>query len=128
MSIEQSVPNDIPTTKEELIIKIKSWLEIDEKMRAHQREIKRLRSEKKSAENILMSTMKSNDIDCFDINGGKLVYTQTNVRVPLSKKILKSALEEFFKDDKGTIVQDLGLFIMDSRGSTVKEGIKRKGN
>ena len=40
--------------------------------------------------------MKSNEIDCFDINDGKLVYTQNKVKTPLSKKHLMSALMNYY--------------------------------
>ena len=35
----------------------------------------------------LVNIMKENEIDCFDISDGKLMYTKSKVKQALSKKI-----------------------------------------
>ena len=71
--------------------------------------------------------MKDNEIDCFDINDGKLVYTQNKVKTPLSKKHLMSALMNYYKDDAKS-AEEVSNFIMESREEKVKESIRRKIN
>ena len=72
-----------------------------------------------------MEFMKSKEIDCFDINDGKLVYKQNKVKTPLSKKHLLSALMNYYKDDPKA-AEEVSNFIMESREEKVKESIQRK--
>ena len=37
--------------------------------------------------------MKQNEIDCFDINSGKIVYCKNKTKAPLNKKTLLETLE-----------------------------------
>ena len=69
--------------------------------------------------------MKENDIDCFDITNGKLIYTKKKTKSPLSKKHLLQALSAFFKDDKET-VSKISNYILDTRETKIKENIRRK--
>ena len=69
--------------------------------------------------------MKSNDISCFDISDGKLMYTQNKVKSALSKKHLIKSLTEWFKDDP-TQIGNLTKHILNSREEKIKENIKRK--
>jgi hypothetical protein len=69
--------------------------------------------------------MKNNKIDCFDINGGALVYKKSTVKKAINAKTLLEALQNYYKNDV-TIAQDLTKHIMDSRQEQVKETIKRK--
>lgn len=69
--------------------------------------------------------MKSNDIQCFDISDGKLMYTQNKVKSALSKKHLIKSLTEWFKDDPSKI-GELTKHILESREEKIRENIKRK--
>ena len=62
--------------------------EIDNEIKAGQKRLKELRQEKKQVTSVLVEVMKQNEIDCFDINDGKLVYKQNK-----QNKILESSLE-----------------------------------
>jgi hypothetical protein len=68
--------------------------------------------------------MKSNNIDCFDINEGALVYKKNTVKKPINSKTLLSSLQNYYKDSN--IAEDLTKYIMNNREETVKETIKRK--
>ena len=70
----------------ELVNNIKNWLGIDDEIKKLQKEIKNLRMKKKLFTQNLVTIMKDNDIDAFDINDGKLLYTKTNIKTPISKK------------------------------------------
>ena len=69
--------------------------------------------------------MKSNNIDEFDINNGKLIYTKSKSKAPLSKKHLLNSLTDFYKNDV-EMADQLTKFIMDSRLEVTKEQIKHK--
>lgn len=111
--------------KNELISNVKNWIEIDNDIKELQKVIKEKRNEKKLYTGKLVEIMKSNDIDCFDMKSGKLIYSRRTVKAPLSKKHLFNSLNEYFKNNKD-IIEELGQFILDSRVEKVRENIKRK--
>lgn len=114
-------------TKEQLVNNIKEWIKIDNEIIQLKNEIKERNNKKKMLTSDLMGVMKSNQIDCFDINGGALVYKQSKVKKPLSGKTLLAALQNYYKDDVKT-AEDLTKHILDSREEKVNEKICRKIN
>lgn len=113
-----------PETKAQLVQYIKSWIEVDNDMRKLQKDMKTLRDNKKALTDALVSVMKSNEIDVFDINDGKLVYSKTKVKVPINKTNLFAALMQHYNDEEAA--KKLSEFIMDSRQEKIKESIRRK--
>jgi hypothetical protein len=69
--------------------------------------------------------MKSNAIDCFDINGGALIYKQKKTRRTISGKFLLSQLEEYYKDQPD-LAKEITKKVLDNRVEVVKDEIKRK--
>ena len=110
---------------QELINNIKNWINVDNEIKKLQKNIKSLREEKKKFTINLVDIMKKNDIDAFDINDGKLLYTRNKIKTPLSKKHLISSISKFFDDDTTTI-DNLCNFILNTREEKIKENIKRK--
>jgi hypothetical protein len=90
-------------------------------------EIKERNNKKKTLTESLVSVMKTNEIDCFDINDGALVYKKNKVKKPINGKTLLSALQNYYKTDP-KIAEDLVKHVMDSREEQIKETIKRKVN
>ena len=113
-----------PETKAQLVQFIKSWIEVDNEMRKLQKEMKTLRDNKKTLTDALVNVMKSNEIDVFDINDGKLVYAKTKVKAPINKTTLFGALMQHYNDEDAA--KKLSEFIMDSRQEKLKESIRRK--
>ena len=111
--------------KEVLIENIREWLQIDNELKELQRAAKERRQRKKELTSNLVDIMKTNEIDCFDIKDGKLIYSRNKTRAPLSKKHLLSALTVFYKDDPKK-VSDLSSYILNSREEKIKETIRRK--
>jgi len=71
--------------------------------------------------------MKVNEIDCFDITDGKLLYTKNKVKQALSKKHLLSALSVYFENDQNKEkAKDIAKFVLESREIKVKENIRHK--
>jgi hypothetical protein len=112
-------------TKEELVTNIKEWIKIDTEISTLQNEIKERKNKKKQLSELLMTTMKKNSIDCFDITGGSLIYKKNKVKKPLNSKTLMSTLKAYFESTP-TKAEELTKFIMDNREEQVKETIKRK--
>lgn len=112
-------------TKEQLVNNIKEWIKLDNEIAELKSEIKERTNKKKSLTENLVSVMKSNSIDCFDINGGGLVYKKNKVKKPINGKTLLSALKNYYKTDPN-IAEDLTKHIMDNREEQIKETIKRK--
>jgi len=84
-------------TKEELVANIKEWIKNDTEISTLQKELKIRRNNKKMLTDALMTTMKSNNIDCFDINGGSIIYKKTTTKKPLNAKALILALQNYYK-------------------------------
>jgi len=114
-------------SKQELVTLIKEWISCDNKIKQIQKIAKETRAEKKILTDTLVSVMKDNEIDCFDINNGKLVYKQNKTKKPLSKKHLLASLLTYFSNDP-KIAEEVSNFIMESREENIKETIHRKGS
>jgi len=113
--------------RERLIDNVKQWIDLDEELKLLRKKARQLRENKKELTSSLVSIMKDNDIDCFDINDGQLIRTTRQVKTPLSKKHLLISLAQYFQNDP-KVVKELGGFIMNSRTSKTKEDIRRKIN
>jgi hypothetical protein len=114
-------------TKEQLVTNVKEWIKIDTEISQLKAEIKERNIKKKSLTETLVITMKNNAIDCFDINGGALVYKKSTLKKPINGKTLLTALQNYYQSDPNK-AEDLTKHILDSRQEQVKETIKRKIN
>jgi hypothetical protein len=112
-------------TKEELIGNIREWIKIDNDLNNLKKEIKNKTTQKKILTDNLVNVMKVNSIDCFDINGGALVYSQRKTKKAISGKYLLLQLEKYYKDQPD-VAKDLTQHLLDNREENVKEDIKRK--
>ena len=115
------------STKEELITVIRSWVKNDNDIKQHQNALKQKKNEKKELTTQLVNIMKTNEIDCFDVNGGKIMYTKTKTKQAVSKKMLLTTLADYFKDDDETALQ-VANHILESRVEKITESIRRKDN
>jgi len=112
-------------TKEQLIKYVKGWIQMDNEIKEFQKGIKERRDKKKEVTDKLLHIMKDNEIDCFDINGGQLVYSTTKVKAPLNKNTLMTALFKYYQNDQNE-AQKLVEFLMETREEKLKESIRRK--
>jgi hypothetical protein len=112
-------------TKEQLVTNIKEWIKIDTEISQLKAEIKDRTNKKKTLTENLVTVMKTNKIDCFDINGGALVYKANKVKKPINGKSLLAALSNYYKSDP-KIAEDITKHVMDSREEQIKETIKMK--
>lgn len=112
-------------TKEQLMSAVKEWVIIDNKLREHQKIVKTYKEKQKEMSFKLMDTMKNNEIECFDLKNGSLVYKKNKVKKPLNKQTLFNILGTYFQGNQNT-ADELGKFILDNRQVIVKESIQRK--
>jgi hypothetical protein len=112
-------------TKEQLVNNIKEWIKIDSEIAQLKTEIKDRNNKKKLITGDLVNVMKTNQIDCFDINGGSLVYKKNVVKKPINGKSLMTILQNYYKNQP-QVAEDLTKHILDNREEKVNETIRRK--
>ena len=112
-------------TKEQLVTNIKEWIKLDGEISKLRAEMKEKTNTRKQLTNDLVNVMKNNSIDCFDINGGALVYKKNKVKKPINGKTLLNVLKNYYKEQP-QVAEDLTKHIMDSREEQIKETIRRK--
>jgi hypothetical protein len=112
-------------TKDELIANIKEWIKIDNEITKLKSEVKDKTNKQKVLTDSLVTIMKGNSIDCFDINGGALVYKKKKTKKTISGKFLLAQLEEYYKDQP-EIAKEITKKVLDNRVEVFKDEIKRK--
>jgi hypothetical protein len=112
-------------TKEQLIQNIKDWVKIDNEIRLLNIELSKRKIEKKKISDVLIQTMKTNEIDVFDINNGKIIYSKKTVKKPITKKVLLDILSKYY-DGNIDEAEQVNNFILDNREIVTKESIVRK--
>lgn len=115
-------------SKTELINLIKEWKQLDDELKLIQKNIKERKDKKKILSEKLVKIMKNNEIDCFDINNGKLLYTKTKVKTTINKNYLLEIMSHYFKDDDNVEIDKVTDYILDNRNVKIKEGIRCKLN
>ena len=81
------------------------------------------RAEKKRISADLITVMRENQLDEFDIKDGQLMYVKKNVKKPITQKQLLTILSSYYKDDEKA--EEVKTYILENREETVKETIKR---
>lgn len=112
-------------TKEQLVNTIREWVKTDNELRSLQEEIKKRKEKKKQISESLITIMKQNEIDCFDIKDGQICYTKKQVKKPITKGILINILSKYFEGDV-LKANDMNTFIMENREESTKESITLK--
>jgi hypothetical protein len=118
--------NNSSTAKELLTQNIKGWMQLDKEIKILQKELKERKKKILVFSNQLVELMKSKDLDCVDINDGKILFTQSKTKTPLNKKYLLESLQKYFADNRGVQVDDVVKFVLENRDIHVKEGIRLK--
>ena len=108
-----------------LINDVRAWLALDEEIKELQAVIRIKRKKRNGISEGLVSLMKTNEIDCFDIQGGKLLYTKRTTKKALSKKHLMRSLQEYYSTDPSK-ASEIGVFVLNSREVVTRETIRKK--
>jgi len=112
-------------SKEKLIKTIQDWVKLDNEMRKLKKEISSRKTEQDKITKVLIDVMKSNEIDEFNINNGKLSYTNRTVKKPITKKNLLEILSKFYNGNAQQ-ANEINQFILDNREDVVVEKLVRK--
>ena len=112
-------------SKDKLIKSIQDWVRLDNEIRKLKQEEKKRRDEQKQISVNLMTIMRENEIDEFDINNGKLIYSKKNVKKPITKKVLLGILSKYYKGDINKATE-INNYIIDNREEVVVETLVRK--
>ena len=124
MNIQEQDKPAVVSSKDELISNIKEWIKLDNEIAKTKSELKEKQNKQKSLTETLIIVMKNNTIDCFDINGGALVYKKKKTRKPISGKYLLSQLEKYYKDQP-ELAKEITNKVLDNRVEVIKDEIKR---
>jgi hypothetical protein len=111
--------------KDLLVNNIRNWVKLDNEIRELKKEENARKQQKKELTSKLIHIMKQNEIDCVDINDGKLCYNQHTVKKAITKKNLLDILSKYFKGDASR-ANEVNEFILLNREDVIKETIVRK--
>ena len=114
-------------TKEQLINNIKEWIHYDNEIKKLKKEVKIRKEKQKKLTDDIVKVMKAKEIDCFDLNDGKLIYSQSKTKQTINKQHIMNCLEKYFKENGDeNMITDLTNFILENREIKIKETIRRK--
>ncbi len=111
-------------TLDQLKQTVRDWVKLDNEVRALNKEISKRRAEKKKISEDLISVMRENELDEFDIKDGQLMYVKKNVKKPINQKQLLSILSNYYKDAEKA--EEVNTYILENREEVVKESIRRR--
>ena len=111
--------------KEILVKNLREWMGLETELNNLRNKMKEMRVRKKEITESLVTFMKSKDIDCFDTNDGKIIYTQNKIKKPITGDLLLTTLIKYFKDDEEQ-ANELHKFIMENRAINLKENLRLK--
>jgi uncharacterized protein (UPF0335 family) len=110
-------------TKEQLKDYLRQWVRVENEISTLSAEIKKRKLIHQQLSKSLLDVMRKNEIDCFDVANGRIVYSKTKARAPLNNKQIKSALTTYYKDDVEK-ANSLTEFLLASRVEKTRETIK----
>jgi uncharacterized protein (UPF0335 family) len=112
-------------TKEQVKDYLRQWIRVENEISTLSVEIKKRKLVHQQLSASLLEVMRKNDIDCFDITNGKIVYSKVKHRAPLNNGQLRTALTTYYKDDTEK-ANNLTEFLLSSRVEKTRESIKMK--
>lgn len=107
---------------------IKKWVAIDNQIKSLNEQTKKLRNEKNSAEETIMSYVETNQLSNATINitNGKLRFVNTKQTEPLTLKYVEDCLQKCIGNDMQ--VKQIMKVIKESREVNYSADIKRYTN
>ena len=111
------------STTSPLLQMVKTWVANDQEIKLLQKQQATKRNENKLITAQLVEVMKQNEIDCFDIKNGKIVYKKRNIKKPITKTELLRLLTTYFQGDDNK-AHDVNQYILENREVVVRETIQ----
>lgn len=112
-------------SKDQLKDYLRQWVRVENEIGTLAAEIKKRKLIHQQLSASLLSVMRQNEIDCFDLANGRIVYSKTKIKAPLNNGQIKSALTTYYKDDADK-ASSLTEFLLSSRVEKTRESIKMK--
>lgn len=113
-------------SKEVLAQTVKEWLVLEKELKLLQKEISDRKKRKKQLSDTLVTVMKKNEVDCFDINDGKIIYSQSHTKSPLNKVHIAESLNAYFAKMPDVPTHEIVQYILDRRTVVTKDNIRHK--
>ena len=101
------------------------YVKLDDLIRKKNEDIRELKKKRKPCEEYILKYLDNEDINCIEINDGKLRKNKSETKVPLTYDKIKTAIGT--KVTNAGIIKDI-LQVMDSRPKKVNVNIKRTMN
>jgi tRNA A-37 threonylcarbamoyl transferase component Bud32 len=124
-SVVTLAPTNPNITKDQLKEYLRQWVRVENEIGTLSAEIKKRKLIHQQLSASLLNVMRQNEIDCFDLANGRIVYSKTKTKAPLNNGQLKSALTTYYKDDADKAA-NLTEFLLSSRVEKTRESIKMK--
>ena len=103
---------------------VKEYLDIDDQIKALNKAVKARRDKKKKLSEYILKLMKQFEIDNMNTSNGKLIYSVSKSKEPLSKKNLLTTLNLYYNNnDKAT---EVSKYIMENRPVKERVTLRRK--
>lgn len=104
--------------------KVQLWIKTDDEIRKLQKAIKERKENNKDLSNEILDFMVHHNIENLNTkDGSKLKYSVSYNRKPISKKIIKSRLINWFKDTHKS--NECITYVLDNTEKEKKIGLKR---
>ena len=107
---------------------VKEYVEIDDQLKAVQKDIQTLKARKQTLSIAIMGCMQSQEWDVCNIStGGKLMLKKSKTKASIKKDTSTAKLNDFFKDkpDIASHIPEIMKMIFDEREYNEKDVIRR---
>ena len=123
---EEMTDQEFQFCKDQLKLNVKSYLEIDDQIKALNKAISERRKKKNELSEEILSTMKKFEIDDMNTKNGRLIYSVSKRSKPLNKTNLISGLNIYFQNEE--ISKNVSKIVLDNRPSVEKVNLRYKQN
>ena len=112
--------------KEQLTTTVKSYLELDDQIKALNKALLERRKQKNKLSDAILEMMKKFEIDNMNTKNGRLIYSVNKTTKPLTKTNLLSGLNMYFKnEDQAKTVSQV---VLENREKVEKVKLRRTIN
>ena len=112
--------------KEQLKINVKSYLELDDQIKALNKALVERRKQKNKLSDEILDMMKKFEIDNMNTKNGRLIYSVNKTTKPLNKTNLLSGLNMYFKNEDQA--KSVSQVVLDNREKVEKVKLRRTIN
>ena len=110
---EEMDDQDFQFCKDQLKSNVKSYLEIDDQIKALNKAIAERRKQKTKLNDEILNTMKKFEIDNMNTKNGRLIYSVTKTSKPLNKTNLLKGLNIYFNNEDTS--KEVTKIVLDNR-------------